>query len=206
MKKYIIAVALLFALPALVLAYFTPATLTDGVHRVAVYSQTAAQKYFGLGYILEDNNQGDLEDLEALGGTSGTIHTQPERFLAGFSGGVLATSTSGSATYLKEKELNLYTVIEMMLNVTNFTYTLPATSTLTSLLKNAGDTRSWIFQNATSSTMTLTVVKGTGWDLVAYANDDDVLTGNTDIYMKLDCYRKANTDIACLIGEYINAD
>src|SRR3990167_7516965 len=111
MKKYIVSIALLLVLPVLVLAAFQPATLTNGVKRVAVYTQEMAQKYFSQGYSLE--NKGQEADL---GAAAGTTHIYPEKFLGGFAGEILATSTSGTATTLKESELNRYNVFELLPN------------------------------------------------------------------------------------------
>jgi len=148
--------------------------------------------------------------VEKLGVVPGNDFYETPRFWAGVGGQILATSTSGTATTLNEKTLNDFTVIEMTPNVAAFTYTLPATSTLSGLLKKPGDTRTWIIENATSTAgATITVAKGTGWDLTGVDANVDVIAGaaaGSEVYMKLDCTRKSNKDIVCLISENIAAD
>ena len=145
-----------------------------------------------------------------LGAVAGLDHYSPERFWAGFSGNVLATSTSGSATVLREKDLFDNSVIELTSNVSAFTYTLPATSTLTSLLKNKGDTQTWVIKNATTTVATsITLAKGTGWDLTGVDANVDVIAGaavGSEVYMRVSCVRQSNKDIACFLTENIAAD
>ena len=151
-----------------------------------------------------------------FGATSGTLHMQPERFLAGFGGAVWATTTvaadaaTPSSSLLKEADLLKYSVFEVKATIASTTFVLPATSTLTALLKNSGDTQRWIFQNAQTTTgIIFTLFKGTGWDLTGFDNDDDLIAGaavGSEVYMSADCTRKSNKDIVCLLNEYVAAD
>ena len=201
MKKYIIGIALLLALPVFVLAAFQPATLTNGVDRVAVFTQEAASSLFGQGYVLEG---------QGLGAAAGTLHVYPEKFLGGFANEVLATSTSGTVCTLKESELSRYGVFELLPNVASATWTLPATSTLKTLLKNIGDSRTWVFQNATTSTgITTTLVAGIGWNLSGVDANVDVIAGaayTARVSQYMTCYRQSNKDVHCGIQEMIAAD
>lgn len=70
-SKFIFALALLLILPVTVFAY-NPATLTNGINRIKVTSQEMASKYFGMGYVLEENN---------LGAISGTRVTADMHFM-----------------------------------------------------------------------------------------------------------------------------
>jgi len=161
---------------------------------------------------LQPQEQGRVE--EELGAAAGTRHYFPERFYAGFGGAVLATSTSGTATTLREHDLVDNSVIQITPNVASFTYTLPATSTLTTLLKNVGDTQSWIFKNATTTAATtLTLAKGNGWDLIGYDADVDVIAGaavGSEVYLKADCTRiltiTNEKDIVCFLTKSIAVD
>jgi len=125
-------------------------------------------------------------------------------------GRVLATSTSGSAVTLTKSDLENYDYISFMSNVSSVTMTLPATSTMLSLLKNDGDVREWIIHNATTTAATtLTIAVPTGIDLVAYNPADRVLDGGD--YAELKCmnlyYRSVNNeDIVCKITELGDAD
>jgi len=84
------------------------------------------------------------------------------------------------------------------------TLVLPATSTMTTLLPNAGDMREWMFEFATTSTATLTFSAGTGIDLIAVTANDDVIDEGE--YARLTCLRQTDTDVACIISELLAAD
>lgn len=141
--------------------------------------------------------------LSVTGAVTFTGATDVSIFTQG--GGCLATSTSGSATTLTEATMLAYNCIEMTSNLANFTYTLPASSTWTSLLPTVGDRREWLIHNATSTAaITLTIAAGTGIDLMAYTNADDVIDG-TEV-SRLDCWRKTSTDIMCIVEELLNAE
>jgi len=124
-------------------------------------------------------------------------------------GNILATTTTGSAATLQGSDMANYGYIDNMTNTTNFTYTLPATSTMISLLPDIGGSRKWLFHNATSSTITLTIAAGAGMDLISVTNADDVIDAGewaevtcTQIY-----YRSAdNENIMCIISELANSD
>jgi hypothetical protein len=149
------------------------------------------------------------EVVKEIGVAPGTDHYNTERFWGGFGGNVLATTSAGATTVLTEGLLQQYSVFSMNATL-NFTYTLPATTTLTTLLKNAGDTQRWLFTNASTSTgSNLTLAKGTGWNLVGYDNDDDVIAGaawGSQVWMTVDCTKQADKDIVCLLSENIAVD
>lgn len=52
-KKIIVVSLFILILPVLVLAYFQPATLTNGIQRIAVFSDSQAKALFGRGFWLE---------------------------------------------------------------------------------------------------------------------------------------------------------
>jgi hypothetical protein len=143
-------------------------------------------------------------------GTTLTITGATDLGILTQGGGILATSTSGTATTLAEATLLAYNGVTMIPNVAAFTYTLPATSTLTTLLPNAGDNRKWILQNATTTVATtITLAKGAGWNLTGVDADVDVIAGaawGSNVYMGIDCTRQEDTDIVCLLTENIAAD
>lgn len=88
------------------------------------------------------------------------------------------------------------------------TLTLPATSTMTTLLANTGDMREWVINNNfTAAATTTTVAAGTGIDLQE-PNDDsasDVVINITG-FAWLKCFRQASTDVVCLVTESSVAD
>lgn len=210
MKKYILGIALLLALPTLVLAAFKPATLTNGASRVAVYSQEVASQLFSQGYVLE----GQEVIAPTVGSGSGQDHYNVETFWAGFGGKVLATTSPQTTYTITEGDLTNYSVFEMTPTVAASTWTLPATSTLSTLLRNEGDTKRWIFINATSTAgATFTLAKGTGWDLTGVDANVDVIAGaaaGSYVNMAVDCTKGKKTasrfDITCQLTENIAAD
>ena len=139
-----------------------------------------------------------------------TISGATDLAILTYGGSVLATSTSGTATTLTQAILAAYTAIEMTPNVASFTYTLPASSTITSLMPNSGDRRSWTWQNAATATSTeMTIAAGTGWNLSGVDANVDVIPGAAYTARELlimDCYRQANTDINCELRENVAAD
>lgn len=96
--------------------------------------------------------------------------------LEGLAGEVLATSSSVATGVLTEADFLAYNYIKLTSNVSaTFALTLPATSTMTTLIPNAGDYKDICIENATSSTMALTITAGSGIRLVASTNAMDVI-------------------------------
>jgi len=125
------------------------------------------------------------------------------------SGSYIATSSSGSASTLSKKDLEKY-LISFTSNVNAYTFTMPATSTMLSLLTETGGTREWLIHNATTTAATtLTVAAGGGMDLVSVTSDDDVIDGGE--FTELKCthipYLDANNeDVMCIVNELANSD
>lgn len=124
-------------------------------------------------------------------------------------GKVLATTTTATTDTLLGSVMAEYDYIDTMSNVGALTYTLPATSTMMSLLPDIGSSRKWLFHNATSSAITLTIAKGAGMDLVSLTNADDVIDAGE--WAELTCtqiyYRTAdNENIMCIVSELANSD
>jgi len=125
-------------------------------------------------------------------------------------GTAIATSTTASTYTFVQKDLENYSLIDLMENTAAASFTLPATSTMMQLLKGTGANREWLIHNATSSTsITLTLVAGAGMDLVAVTTNDDVIDPGE--YTRLTCsqipYRAAdNENIVCIVDELANAD
>ena len=124
--------------------------------------------------------------------------------------GLCATSTTVTTYTVVGGDLADYHMIDLMVNTGATTFTLPATSTMLSLLPDPGMSREWIFHNASSSTgITLTLVAGTGMDLVAVTANDDLIDPGE--WTRLTCsqiyYRAAdNENIMCIVDELTNAD
>jgi hypothetical protein len=181
MKKIIFSVALSLILPAFVFAYFQPATLTNGVDRVAVFSQEVANKYFGMGFV--------LEGIEKIGSAAGNTFEQRVNFYRGFIGGGKTYSASSTLTVART-----LTAAEIFNNDTitvngssvagtagaaSLDVTLPATSTLWGYLKNEGDEWSFDFINQSPTTASTTeIVAGAGCSsIVGVADGDATIPG-----------------------------
>lgn len=123
--------------------------------------------------------------------------------------GIATSSTVATYTFV-QKDLEPYSLIDIMQNTGAASWTLPATSTMMNMLKGVGASRTWLLHNATSSTgITLTLVTGAGMDLVAVTANDDVIDPGE--YTQLTCtqipYRDAdNENIVCIVDELANAD
>ena len=129
------------------------------------------------------------------GTISGTGATTLATFTQG--GGIRATSTVNSAETLLAADFDVEGVIAYTLNVQDATLTLPATSTLSSFIAPAGQTKSIFIRNATTTaSMDLTIAGGTGMNLLV-ASSTKVIVGNTSgsNSTRLDFVRRADTDI-----------
>jgi hypothetical protein len=121
-------------------------------------------------------------------------------------GGVLATSTSASAGTLTEADLLAYNYFKVTANTPGgFALTLPATSTMTTLIPNAGDYVDIYIENATSSTQALTITAGAGIRLVASTNAMDIIDETEVSWIRL--IRENDTDVIGLMSdELVDAD
>ncbi len=151
----------------------------------------------------------DLPDKGALVGPD-IYHALKVHGAFNYGGKVFATTTVSTSETLSGADLANYDYIDVMSNVGALTYTLPATSTMISLLPDIGSTRRWLFHNATSSaTITLTIAAGAGMDLVSVTNADDVIDPGewTQVTCTQIYYRSAdNENIMCIVDELANSD
>ena len=120
-------------------------------------------------------------------------------------GAILASSTAGAADTITEAQLIAYSQIDYTPGDAAVTLTLPATSTLTTLIPNAGDKVTFKIRNldATAATST-TIAAGTGMDLVENENGDVVIEGGNEAYIRL--IRESDTDVTVSVDEYAAAD
>lgn len=180
------------------LVYFSVASPNVGT---AMFERTKwVGEYFAVG-------SAEQFQIDQDGDVSSTGTVAVAEFTQG--GGILDLVDANGGTYtLTQAEL-------LSSNVLKFTaggagqaviaLTLPATSTLTSLLPNAGDTRQWIYDaSALAAATTTTVTAGTGVDLIAYTANDDVIDGAE--FAVLTCWRQADTDLSCITSELLHAD
>ena len=151
------------------------------------------------------------ENIEQFGSVGFDVyHSLNVHGAFNWGGKSFATTTTSTAETIAGSDLVNYDYWDVMSNKGALSYTLPATSTMISILPDVGNTRRWLFHNATSSSgITLTLVKGTGMDLIAVTNADDVIDPGE--WTQLTCthiyYRSAdNEDIMCIVDELANAD
>ena len=186
-KNLFAIVAVVLSIFAIVVSVRTPKTIVNNVPRTVDTKNVGAFP----GGLIFDNI--DIRGNLTYGGGRG-----------------IATSTSATTYTFAKKDLENYTLIDLMENTGSATFTLPATSTMMSLLPGVGATRTWLIHNATTSaSITLTLVAGAGMDLVAVTTNDDVIDPGE--YTQLSCtqipYRTAdNENVVCIVDELTNAD
>lgn len=175
MRKKIIVFLFLFALPVLVLGAFQPATLTNGVDRVAVFTSEQAQNLFAQGYELE----------QAIGSAAGNLFTKMVYFNRGFVKGgktlVASTTLTVARTLTAAEVCNNKTIkvntsaVAGTLSEASLDLTVAGTSTLfTTCLKAEGDEVEFDLVNASPTAATTTeLVAGTGCQIVYGVADGD---------------------------------
>lgn len=140
--------------------------------------------------------------------TTGAATISGETDLEGLTqgGNTLASSTSAAAGTLTEADLLANNVLDVESTISvAFALTLPATSTMTTLLPNAGDYRHWVISNAsTTAAVVMTVTKGAGIDLIGVDTNVDVIDGAE--WSVMNCYRKVDTDVVCELSELVHVD
>lgn len=158
--------------------------------------------------VIDGSGNIDAPITSTTGTFSSTLDVTGETSVQGFTqgGGCRASTTVAATETLTEAQLLANNCFEYNgANAAAITITLPATSTMTTLLPNAGDFREWMIDNAyTAAATTTTIAAGTGIDLIAVTANDDVQDGTE--FARLTCYRKTNTDVACIISELLAAD
>ena len=203
LATFVVILLALMAMPASTAVKKATLINAAGEKVVVEVGSYRAQLFFGVGYVLMTGKLGAIPgpDIYADVVIHGTFTYGKE---------ALATSTTSTTYTMVEKDLQPYSMIDLMVNTGATTFTLPATSTMIRLLPDLGSTREWVFHNATSSSgITLTLAAGTGMDLVAVTNADDVIDPGE--WTRLNCrriyYRSAdNENIMCIVDELANAD
>lgn len=152
----------------------------------------------------------------SLGAASGDTFTFPVSFLDGLS--AKKFSTGGPIATLTDADGGTYTLTQAtMANAGTLKFAaggagqavvalaLPATSTLTTLVKNAGDCRGWLYDaSALAAATTTTVTAGTGHDLIAETTGDDVIDGAR--FGQITMCRQADGDVTTIVSELLDAD
>ena len=117
---------------------------------------------------------------------------------------VMSSSTQATATTLTQADMSSYGMFSVAPGISTLTYTLPATSTLTTLIDTAGESKEWIFKNATATAgVDITIAAGAGIDLESSTTTLSITPSATG-YLK--CFREVSTDVTCSIKIDTNAD
>lgn len=124
----------------------------------------------------------------------------------------------GGATTLTDADGGTYTLTEAeMLGASVFefaaggagqetiTLTLPATSTMTTLIPDAGDCREWLYDaSALVAATTTTITAGTGHDVIAVSTANDVIDGAE--WAEIKSCRQSDGDVTTIVSELLHAD
>lgn len=161
--------------------------------------------YFGT------SNQSVFSKLGAFTTTaSTTLATTTFNGLVTNSPNAIATTTTGGvAATLSQADLlaaQFYSVA--ISQAADFTYTLPASNTLTTLLPNLGESAQWCFGNSTTTSgIDLIFVAGTGIDLemASSSGSNQEMIGPNDSGC-LTLQRKANTDLFARFMTFDDSD
>ena len=121
-------------------------------------------------------------------------------------GGVITiTNTDGTETLTQSQMLDNNIIVVAETQGEALTLTLPAATTMTTLIPNAGDKRSWMIENAhTVAATTTTIAAGSGIDLQEPDGQNVVIGINN--YAWLTCFREAGATVVCRVDETIPAD
>ncbi len=156
---------------------------------------------------------GDFEtDIAAVFNSTVSMATASMSGLLTLDGGLLhsyasATSSTATSVTLKQADIVNFDTVLYTPTVAAVTVTFPASSTLTSMVPNAGDTQDQCWINATSTAAaTITFAEGTGVILQVASSttnigDQPVRAGGTACFHFI---RKTNTDINAVFTRYVD--
>lgn len=159
-------------------------------------------------YFLSGFSSTVVNNIPTVGGalqTSDFDAVNVKEFTQG--GGVLNIAPEDTTTTLTQDQMLNNSVIAITASTTSGTQTitLPATSTLTELVPNAGDMRTWVFKNEnTAAATTTTIAAGTGGILLEPDGQNVVVGGGNDALITM--IRDDSTDVLIVVDEVIDAD
>lgn len=141
---------------------------------------------------------------DGLGGVPG-VSLYPQSVTTFTEGGGYTSISTSSATYtLSATQMDTENYISFTPTGAAATLTLPATSTLSNFVPNAGDTRRIMIENAATAATTTTIAAGTGMDLQEPDGQNVVIGQNN--YAWLTFVRQSSGDIVVRVDETIPAD
>jgi hypothetical protein len=147
-----------------------------------------------------------------LGGQPGPEYTDMQYFYggAGLGSECFSTTTTGTLTARTLKDNGCIRIAAAGAGQAALSLTLPATTTMSSVLPRAGMCRDWFIDaDGVAAATTTTIVAGTcnvvvGLDATGQGTGADVIDGDEMGTLRL-C-RLTNGDIAAYVQEYIHAD
>lgn len=151
-----------------------------------------------------------VDDVQIIDGSgdivSGDIDTTGSVSVGPFTQGGAVLGIASGAQTLTQAQLSANSILVATASTTAeaFSWTLPASSTLTTLLPTAGDSRLWLFENRNGAATTTTFVAGTGIVLLEPDGQNVVIGGGNKA--TIECWRDNTTDVLCNIDELIDAD
>lgn len=121
-----------------------------------------------------------------------------------------STSTTATTYTLTQADILNYDTILMTPNTGDLALTLPATSTLTSLVPTAGDMAEQCWHNASSTAgIDITFAAGTGITLLSATSTSGGIGAPTIQPLDIGCFkfvRQGNTDVTAAFTTYKDAD
>lgn len=169
----------------------------DTLKTIAVSLATALVAFIGFGAVTGDDNLG-YQLIPGISMTPASVTTFTQ-------GGVYyATTTANATASLLATDVDEESYIAITPTGAALTLTLPATSTLTNFIPNAGDFRTIIIENGATAATTTTIAAGAGMDLQEPDGQNVVIGQNN--YAILTFYRQSNGDMVVTVDETIPAD
>jgi hypothetical protein len=120
-------------------------------------------------------------------------------------GGITATSSVNSSATLLATDIDTENVVDMTWSYAAGTLTLPASSTMSNIAPNAGDTRTiWIRNASPTAATSTTLAVGTGMTLKLAASSTVLLVGDTDAdnTARIEFVRKADSDFNVYLTKF----
>jgi len=180
---------------------YIESTQLEGMESLGAYGDTNVTNLVASGYITSSGA------LTVVGATSltGTVSVvgavTVDTFTQG--GGITASTTYTAGDILTYSHFDTEDIVEMDVSQA-FALVLPATSTLSLMIPNAGDTREILLVNATT-TAAITITAGTGMDFQTSSSTSDCVIGTLDM-ATLKFWRKANRDMYVICTQAVEAD
>jgi len=129
--------------------------------------------------------------------------TDVSKFTQG--GSVLASTSMNTTVTFTQADMTTYSYWKLTPNVANTALTLPATSTLTTAIPNAGDSMVIYLSNESAvAATTTTIVAGAGMDLQEPDGQNVVIGGTSTAIITF--LRDSTTDVLVFVDEFIVAD